>query len=203
MHTSNFDSSIPGETFESEPASPQSPTAEVTEATLVRHFQRPLLLYFRANWSDWHGSEDLVQDTLATVFRKLREAPLRDPDKLKSYVFATARYVLSNRRRDHSRHGDEIGAISLESEPDVLPEASTRSPEGQAESDQLGQVIRSLIDALDQPRDQDILRDFYLNQIDKETLLLRYKMKPSQFDNALYRARSRLRELLTRWGWPQ
>lgn len=203
MHSADFDFFGLNLMFDTAPETLAAPIAKEFEAVLAARFQRPLLLFFRANWSDWHSAEDLVQDTLGTVIRKLREAPLRDAEKLKAYVFATARYVLANRRRDSNRHGDEAGAVSLESEPDVLPAGSTENPQAQAESDQIGQIVRTLIDCLEQPRDQDILRDYYLHQIDKETLLLRYRMKPSQFDNALYRARSRLRELLMRWGWPQ
>lgn len=203
MHSADFEYFGLKLMFDSAPETTPTPVAKEFEAVLAARFQRPLLLYFRANWSDWHSAEDLVQDTLGTVIRKLREAPLRDAEKLKAYVFATARYVLANRRRDSNRHGDETGAVSLESEPDLLPASPAENPQAQAESDQLGQIIRTLIDSLEQTRDQDILRDYYLNQIDKETLLLRYRMNPAQFDNALYRARSRLRELLLRWGWPQ
>jgi RNA polymerase sigma factor (sigma-70 family) len=166
---------------------------------VVARFRQPLLLFFRRRLSDWALAEDLVQETMQTVIARMRSQKLSEPDRLSGFVFGTARFIASTHRRNIGRRGDVSAALSLD---DTLPDTAA-SPEQLAYLDQLRTLVRSLMHELPQPRDRQLLWDFYVSGDSKELLLERYAMKASQFDNALYRARQRLREILLQWGLPQ
>jgi RNA polymerase sigma factor (sigma-70 family) len=167
--------------------------------TLVQQYRRPLLCFFRKRLHDWALAEDLAQETLQVVVTKIRGEGLLEPEKLSGFVFGTARFIASTHARNAKRRGDVRAAVALD---DSLPDAGAL-PEQLAYQEQLRAMVRTLMQELTQPRDRELLWDFYVNGVSKEVLLERHAMKASQFDNALYRARQRLRELLLQWGWPQ
>ncbi len=171
----------------------------IDENAAANRYRRPLVLYFRKRLNNWALAEDLAQETLQVVIARIRGEGLIEPEKLSGFVFGTARLIASTHFRNVKRRGDVGAAVALD---DSLPDAGPL-PEQLAYQEQLRAMVRTLMQELTQPRDRELLWDFYVNGVSKEVLLERHAMKASQFDNALYRARQRLRELLLQWGWPQ
>jgi RNA polymerase sigma factor (sigma-70 family) len=175
------------------------PLSSDDEVQLVRQYRRPLVLFFRRRYVDWSIAEDLAHEALRVMIARIRSGTLDTPEKLSAFVFGTARFVETNHRRDLRRHGDQNAPAQL----DDSYATSDPDPEQQVQQSQLRLLVHELLRSLPQARDRQMLWMFYVEGASKEDLLAKFDMKPSQFDNALYRARGRLRELLLQWGFPQ
>jgi RNA polymerase sigma-70 factor (ECF subfamily) len=75
----------------------------VEEEALYRRFAHRIRLYGLRHLRDAEGAEDLVQDVLLLVIRKLRAGEVRDVDQLPSFVLGTCRMLVRNEVRGESR----------------------------------------------------------------------------------------------------
>ncbi len=169
------------------------------ESALVKHYRRPLSLFFQSRFRDPSLAEDLAHDVLQIVIERIRADRIAEPDKLSAFVFGTARFVEAGYRRRMRRHGDIGAAVAL----DDQYEDAQLSPEQLLGQTQLRVLVQSLMAELPLERDRELLWDFYVRGIGKTELIAKHHLNAAQFDNALYRARNRLKEILRQWGWPQ
>jgi RNA polymerase sigma-70 factor (ECF subfamily) len=75
----------------------------VEEEVLYRRFAHRIRLYGLRHLRDADGAEDLVQDVLLLVIRKLRAGEVRDVDQLPSFVLGTCRLLVKNEIRGKAR----------------------------------------------------------------------------------------------------
>ncbi len=138
--------------------------------------------------------DDLVQSTLQGVLEQLRRSALNDPQALPAYV---RNAVVFAARAEYRRRGRQGGNQPAES-PDVLVEFDT--PERRAQRDQLASTVRELLAELRVERDRALLRLHYLEEQDRELICEALDIDASHFHRVLFRARERLKTLLTAAG---
>ena len=169
-----------------------SPAAE---AELVRRLARPLRLMLRQRRVPPDVQDDLLQDALVVVLKRLRSAPLDDATRLEAFVEGVVgRLWLGGWRRDSRRERlqDHLQAVA---EP--LPELP---PDRQFERERIRSAVQAVIAQLHLPRDRQLIRDYYLHELDKLQICARLNVGSVHFDRILYNARRRLRALLIAEG---
>lgn len=159
------------------------------EAEFVRRYREDIRRILERLSGDHGRAEDLTHDVLIILLGKLRSRSLRDPTKLSSYVFQTARFVFlgwlrkADSRLEYRQQVDDIGDHAQGME-EVLLRSET--------SEQLSQSIRRLT----VERDQDILLRHYLVEQSKTEICEVLLLSSDQFNRVLSRARGRLKSCL-------
>jgi RNA polymerase sigma-70 factor, ECF subfamily len=94
------------------------------EAELYRRLAPRVRLYGLRHLRDPAAADDLVQDVILMTFDGLREAKVREPSALASFVLGTCRKVVANIRRGAQRrhqllerHGRELPVATEEAAP--------------------------------------------------------------------------------------
>lgn len=138
--------------------------------------------------------DDLSQEVLRQVLEALRRGDLRDAAALPTYVRSTVVNAVraEYRRRERRDH---------DSAPDVLDHIpAADDPAAATQRVQLARAVRELLAELPVERDRQLLRRFYLDEDDANTVCADLGIEASHFRRVAHRARERLRELLLRAG---
>lgn len=159
-------------------------TLEQDYISLVGHFSRivrdPLL------------AEDLVHDAVVAALAKLRSQQIADPTRITGFVYRVAQNLLRNHRRRHCNRNDfratDCDLDALAADEDLLHLLVTRDA---------ALRMRRVIDNLPNARDRELMRRFYLEEEDKDSICADLKLTAPHFDRVLSRARQRLRVMLT------
>lgn len=135
--------------------------------------------------------EDLTQEVLANVLVRLRSGALRDSAALSAYVrSAVMRTTSAEYRRRQTQEPDvEIDQIAVE-----------ETPAKRVATIQLRQILAELLAELPVPRDREVLKRFYLDELDKDEVCLQLGIDADHFHRVVFRARGRLRSLLVEAG---
>jgi RNA polymerase sigma factor (sigma-70 family) len=168
------------------------------EAELVSRYERAVLQILKCCTYDLELARDLCQETFVVVLRRLRSAPLSDPGRLAGFIAQTARNLFIASRRQTARRRTTADTTAVDSAIDEGP-----SREQQAEADSAATIVRKLLAELKLERDRVALVRFYLNEEAKETICTDLALTELQFNQILFRARARMRELLERRGLRQ
>ncbi len=108
-------------------------------------YRAQVLAWFRRRVRDPEEAEDLCQDTYARLVE--RAGALRDPSKVRPYLFRTARNVLINSlRRRHI-----VGSVDSRGEPvdpDSLAAPGFDDPEAHTRAAELRERVAGLLDTL-------------------------------------------------------
>lgn len=149
------------------------------EYILRRHAREPSL------------AADLRQEALIVVIERLRDTGLEEPDKLAAFLHQTAVNLARGEARTYHRRNTWPNA-------EAIDRASTREPllADRIEREELAVLVKRLLGELNQPRDRDILRRFYLGEESKESICAALGLTAAHFDRVLYRARNRFRKIL-------
>lgn len=159
------------------------------EEALVVKYAEGLRYILRRETRDSATADDLCQETFRVVLERLRKRRLADPDKLASFVIGVARKLLQAHRRASSRLLVQPGLLEqIEDAAQTPLEAAVRSEERR--------LLARAIEKLSVARDREILARCYLMDQDRQEICAALKLDRSQFNKALSRARSRLRDLL-------
>lgn len=167
----------------------------LAEAELVAHFSPGLRVILRRLAGDAALADDLHQETLAVVLRKIRARELRQPESLAAFIRATARNLFIADRRKEARY------VELGEEPAAdpgLPAAFSSAgghPLHRLEAQEEALLVRRLLGELRHPRDRELLVRVYLREEEKETVCRELGLDPGHYNQLLFRARQRLREL--------
>lgn len=169
------------------------------ESELVARFSRGLLLMLRRLVQNPALADDLHQETLALVLAKIRRAEVREPDKLAGFIRSTARNLfIADRRKEARYHSlDEAGQDEGEPPASVLPDHGPNPVDRLLAGEEARQVHRLLAE-LRFDRDRRLLLRFYLSEDTKEEICADLDIEPERFNQVLFRARERLRELWER-----
>ncbi len=138
--------------------------------------------------------DDLVQDVLQHLIQKMRDSALNNPKALPAYIRSTAVNMVIAEYRRRGRRGEYSASV------DVETLQSTDDPSRNAQRDQLKHCVRVLLAELPVDRDREVLRRFYLDEQDRDTVCTELNIDTNHFRRVLHRARQRLKVLLQRSG---
>lgn len=160
------------------------------EDELVRHYVPTVRLILLRRTRNPQLANDLCQDTLVIVLRRLRAGELRDPLALSAFIHRTA----VNLSIEHFRY--EKRFVHLPDE--IISRHGTQSDAKVQHIDQIR--ARKLIDAalaqLGMARDREILKRYFLQDEDKEAICQVLDLTADHFDLVLHRAKQRMRKLI-------
>lgn len=137
--------------------------------------------------------DDLLQDALRILLERVRAGALRDPAALYAYAQSIVANTVTAAYRKASSKLVSDGPDALVDQADVRP-----TPEAQLARDQSDQRVAALLEELPMPRDREVLRLFYLQEVDRAEVCLRLDLDELHFHRVVHRARKRLRALLGR-----
>lgn len=168
------------------------------EAELVGRFSHGLLVMLRRLAQNPALADDLHQETLSLVLEKIRRAEVREPERLAGFIRSTARNLFIADRRKEARFRP------LEDDEDEGPRrVAVLADRGPAPLDKVlageeARQVQRLLGELRYDRDRQLLFRFYLSDDAKEEICADLGIEPERFNQVLFRARERLRELWDR-----
>jgi RNA polymerase sigma-70 factor (ECF subfamily) len=166
------------------------------ETALIMQLQSGLrLIAYRASGSDFELARDVCQEALVIVLRRLRTTGLEDPAGLPAFAAQTARNLAIAARRKKIRQCTATDMDALAAAPDprrLLPE--------QLASGRLAALVRQLVAELPRDRDRTVLTRYYLAEEDKADICRDLNLTELGFNQVIFRARNRLRQLLLEAG---
>ena len=167
-----------------------------SEATLVARLTPGLrLVASRAAGGDLELARDVCQEALMILLRRLRSSGLEDPAGLEAFAAQTVRNLVIAARRKNQRQRTTPDSAALASGADPRPLVAEQLASGR-----IGALIRRLVAELPADRDRTILIRFYLEEHDKSDICRDLNLSDLGFNQVIYRARNRLRQLLIQAG---
>ena len=167
------------------------------EGELVRQFEPGLRVLLRRRTGGDHGLlQDLVQETLLIVLQRLRGGGIEDPQRLAAFAAQTARNLAIASLRKAERQRTDVDSEATERNPDPAGGVEAHVADHEA-----ALAVRALLRELPQPRDRLMLKRFYLDDDDKETICRELELSEAAFNQALSRARRRFRQILEERGF--
>lgn len=167
------------------------------ESELIRQFEPGLrVLLRRRTGGDVGLLEDLVQETMLIVIRRLRAASIEDPDRLAAFAAQTARNlaIASLRKAERQRTDIDSEATDRNADPG-------HGVEEQAGDQEAALAVRALLRELPHARDRLMLKRFYLDDHEKKDICEEFGLTETAFNQALSRARKRFRQILEERGF--
>ncbi|HTV80322.1 MAG TPA: sigma-70 family RNA polymerase sigma factor [Steroidobacteraceae bacterium] len=166
------------------------------ESMLVKRLLSGLrLVAHRASGGDLELSNDVCQEALVILLRRLRTTGLDDPAGLEAFAAQTVRNLVIAARRKNQRQRTAPDSEALEGVPDPRPPVPAEEASGR-----LGVLVKRLLAELPGDRDRAILTRFYLHEDDKSEICRDLNLTDLGFNQVLFRARNRLRQLLVQAG---
>jgi RNA polymerase sigma factor (sigma-70 family) len=165
------------------------------EQALVARLTPALRLMLRVSRIPIEDREDLLHDALIILLKRLRTSALDQADGVEAFVQATLHNLRVGEWRRSDRRQHLLHANAHDAEPLLEP-----PPDVRLESNAAGDLVRSAIDGLRQPRDQRLIREHYLKEVGKPELCSQFQITEAHFDRILYNARQRLKALLVSAG---
>lgn len=166
------------------------------ESELIRQFEPGLRVILRRRTGGDRGLlEDLVQETLLIVIQRLRGSGIEEPAKLAAFAAQTARNlaIASQRKSERQKTDTDSGATERNADP--------RTVDMQVEDFEAALAVRALLRELPQARDRLMLKRFYLDDHDRDTICREMNLNEAAFNQALSRARRRFRQILEERGF--
>lgn len=138
-------------------------------------------------------AEDLTHEALIIVLKKMRSNMIKDPKKLTSYMFQTARFCYFGwlRRVDNQ--------VELGQQYDDIPGALLDADVEQLNR-QRDEILHDSIDSLAVERDREILMRHYVHDQNKLEICDALLLTVESYDRVISRARLRLKTYVTRAG---
>ena len=166
------------------------------EAVLVNRLQPGLRLVLqRATWGDSELARELCQETLVILIKRLRTEGLTDPAELAAFAAQTARNLAIANHRKEARRRTDANLEAIESVPDPR-----RDQTEQVAAGRLGAIVHRLLGELPTDRDRTVLKRYYLQEELKADICRDLNMSDLAFNQILFRARNRFRDLLNSAG---
>jgi RNA polymerase sigma-70 factor, ECF subfamily len=164
---------------------------QATEQHFVTYFSELLRIKLSRLLRDRHAVEDARQETFLRVLNILRRKNgLSEPEKLGAFVNGVCTNVVAEYFRAAARHPQSPSA-----EFDLV--ASSPNPEADVVDEERRRNIRQILESLP-PRDQQILRLLFLEEMEKDEVCRVCQVDRSYLRVLLHRAKNRFRE--GAWG---
>ncbi len=164
----------------------------LAESALVDKYYKSLhfILMRRCN-NDEQLAADIAQDAFIVVISKAREKKINSPEAISAFIRQTGvNLMIAHFRKETRRATDTYGEVSIEV-PDITTNVSRA-----VESNQTLGLVQQLIEEMKVERDRDILLSYYAKEEEKSSICNRLELTPAHFDRVLFRARSRLKQLI-------
>jgi RNA polymerase sigma-70 factor, ECF subfamily len=149
----------------------------------------------RAGGGDPELTQDICQETLIVILRRLRTTGLIDPSQLAAFATQTARNLAIVNRRKSNRTCSYLGSDVIETVPD-----SGRSQSDHARIGHLRKLIQQMLGELPTDRDRILLERYFLHEDEKADICRDLRLSSLSFNQVLFRARNRFRERLATAG---
>lgn len=164
----------------------------LAESEFVRLFERGVRVLVRRHCRPGDPIvDDLVQDVLSGVLERLRAGAIHDPGALPAYVQSAVVYATS---AEYRRRRPTLSEAAIEQIPD------RETPGSRLDATQLAELLRDLLAGMAVARDREILRRFYLEEEDKDSVCRALAIDPGHFHRVMFRARERLRVMAEQAG---
>lgn len=161
------------------------------ETELVKRYGEGVRFLLQRKTQDHQLAEDIWQDTFQLVIEKLRNAAIKEPDKLPGYIRGIANNLLIGHHRKTARRRTSAQSDILDAIPD-----HTSNPADEVSRNQISRLVRNVLNKLPVQRDREILLRYYVSDEDKETICNDLGLDSLHFNRVLFRAKKRLGELL-------
>lgn len=161
------------------------------EEMLARRYGPKLEFILRRHVREPSLAADLRQEALLVVIERLRGDGLNEPEKLAAFLYQTAINLARGEARTYFRRNTHPDADAID-----RAAASETLLSDRLERAELARIVRQLLEELNQQRDRDLLRRFYLGEESKHSICQSLDLEPVHFDRVLYRARQRFRQIL-------
>src|SRR5262245_40298428 len=166
------------------------------ESELYARFAPGVRVILARRLQNWAQAEELTQEALIIVLKRLRTSPLQDPSRLAAFVAQTARNLaIAERRKERRRRTDTV-AEGLDEVADAEQDQVSV-----AEDSSSAAAVRAMLKELRSTRDRLLLVRYYLQDEDKSTICRDLGLSESTFNLVLFRARNRFLELLQKRGF--
>lgn len=162
-----------------------------SQGELYSRYYRGLYYTLVKNGADPALAEDLVHDTILTVFENIRSNKINNPNTINTYIRNTGIFKLIAHKRKHQRRKTENSSETIEDRADENTSIFMKISHQQS-----AEFVRRVLEELNVERDREILRRFYLYEQDKKLICKHMKITPDNFDRVKSRALKRLRELI-------
>ena len=163
------------------------------EDEIIRRYERGIAVIIDNVVRNQSVTEDLSQETFRIVLEKLRRGDLRQPESLSGFVCSVARNAAIDyiRRAKRSNLREEIGNAEHISDPapNQLDQMLAR---------ERSEVVLQVIGELKSERDREVLFRYYVSEEDKNEICSALGITRIQFNNIIYRALARFKELYVR-----
>ena len=163
---------------------------DAAETELVQLCSRTLRFLARRHTRREADAEDLYQETLIVALQKIRRSEVREPERLAGFLRALLKNLAIQSYRRRHQDAERSDAEMPES-PDLHRPSAL---DGLLE-DERRRVTRQLLDELHVPRDQEILRRYYLAEESSSEICRELGIQTDHFYRVLHRARQRYRRL--------
>ena len=159
------------------------------EGELVARYSRGVGIIINRLVRERSSADDLSQETFRLTLEKIRRGEVRDPERLSGFICGIAR----NLAYAHLR-----GVRPSESLDLIAAHPSTDDPLRRVLENERNAAVRQVLEELNSPRDHEILRRFYLEEEDKDSICAGLGLSSLHFNRVLHRARQRFKELYKR-----
>jgi RNA polymerase sigma-70 factor (ECF subfamily) len=167
------------------------------EAMLVAQLQSGLrLVANRAAGGDFELAHDVCQEALVIIIRRLRSTGLENPAMLAAFAAQTARNLVTAARRKSYRQRTDRDGETIDGLADPRPPAQEQLAAGR-----IAVILNRILAELPGERDRTILIRFYLKEDDKSDICRDLNLSELGFNQVIFRARNRLRQLLIDSGF--
>lgn len=161
------------------------------ESELVEKYYRSLHFILKRRCNDPQLAADLAQDTFIVVIGKARAKKINAPESIAAFIRQTGiNLMIAHFRKETRRATDTFGEVAIE-----VRDYNTNVSRA-VESNQALSCVQQMIGELKVERDRDILTSYYAKEETKISICDRLDLTSSHFDRVLFRARTRLKQLI-------
>lgn len=166
----------------------------ISDEFVKRHYPGLYSLLLR-RIKDASVAAEMLQEAVITAMRNAKAGRVAEPDKLAGYIYRVALNLYRNYCRAHDNRPE------LRTEPDAIQSLPADNTAELSVEPAVLQRVCSIVAALPTERDREIVKRFYLDEEDKESICASLGLSPLHFDKVMFRARQRMRALLEAKGF--
>jgi len=163
-------------------------------AALIETQYGGLLSLARRKLKDRELADDLINDAIVITLEHARLGRLTQIDSVGGYVFMVSMNLLRNYRRNIDNRHD------LRADVEALDTLAVRDSDA-IEAAQIKQKAKRVIESLASARDREVVKRFYLDEVDKQVICNELNLTPLQFTQVMSRARQRMKQTFDSLGF--
>ena len=163
------------------------------EDEVVRRYKHGVTVIIDQIVRSQSATDDVSQETFKIVLEKLRRGDLRQPERLSGFVCSVAR----NAAIDYIRRARQLQNREENCDAEHIPDPAPSQLEEILKREK-AEAVRQIINELEIERDRDLLLRYYIAEEDKDKICADLHLTRIQFNNVIYRAIARFKELYVR-----